>query len=424
MKKGIIIVLIIFTIALIQIQYQNVRTSTEINLNNQSGEYSNIEQVTPKITYTSTSPIYITSNSDFGTLSVPGNGTETHPYVITNKNITNSTVNPIYIENTDAYFKISSCLLDSEDWIHDVISLLNVSNGLIEENLIKNGLHGIILNSGCRDIVIDENTIINNSNAGIGHINSFNNNITNNDISLSGFKYSTSGIASSNINSGSSIQQGGGQGVYLDPSNFTLISGNSIHHNEDDGITLEDSHNITIEDNCIYYNGFNVSSGSSTLRGPISYKIQQGGGQGVYLDPSHNNTIHLNIFFCNEQYGVWIEQGMNNTVTSNDFFTNNLTAVQARDDNTDPTYTNIFNDNFWSEYSSSNPYPIDGAANNNDSNPRDTILTKICITGPCPPTTDTSTTNGSNASSFSFNVLILSLLTVTLIVKKKPKFRR
>ena len=58
-----------------------------------------------------------------------------------------------------------------------------------------------------------------------------------------------------------------------------------------------------------------------TIQGSISFKIQQTGGQGIYLDPSHNITIHQNAISRNSEYGVSIQEGKNNTITFNDFIT-------------------------------------------------------------------------------------------------------
>ncbi|MHA1945559.1 MAG: right-handed parallel beta-helix repeat-containing protein [Candidatus Hodarchaeales archaeon] len=413
MKKSLVLLLIISTVVLIQINNQFVRTYAADDLDNNKGEYSRVKQATQEITYTDhpNGSVYISSNADFSKYYFD---LELDTYLLSNFSILNSTIETIYIENTNASFVISSCLLDSEDWNHDVISLTNVTNGRIENCTIKNGISGIKLDS-CTNITIDNNTIINNSELGIGHLNSQYNNITNNDISINGFNHSNPVGIGASIQGVSKVQQTGGQGVYLDPSKFVIVSGNSIHHNKHDGIHVVDSHNITINDNCINNNGLSVYSGSPTIQGPISYKIQQTGGQGVYLDPSHNITINQNVIMQNSEYGVWIDEGTNNTITFNDFIDNNGENSQANDNNTDTTYNNSFSNNYWSDYTGNgtDPYDIDGSANNTDNSPRTSILTKTCPT----------TTAGSTAG-FSFNIIMLVLLTITLIVRKNPRFRR
>ncbi len=413
MKKNIILLLIISTVVLIQINNQIVPTCAEDDLNSNTGEYLYVKQATQKITYTPhpNGSVNITSNADFSKYNFTLEG---GIYYLNEISIENSTIEPIYIENTNVSFEISSCLLNNVDRSHDVISLTNVTNGKILNCTIKNGKDGIKLSSNCTNIVIDENIITNNSKMGIGHYNSSYNDITNNDISYSGCNYTSPVGIGASIEGVSRVQQTGGQGVYLDPSKFVIVSGNSIHHNNYDGIHVVNSTHITINDNCIYNNGPSECPVSPTIKGPISYKIQQTGGQGVYLDPSHNNTIDHNVFLENSEYGVYILEGVNNTITFNDFIDNNGVTSQACDNNTDPVYGNFFDNNYWSDYTEPSPYLIDGVANNNDSNPRtgtDT-LTKTC----------TTTVRGS--AGFSFNVIMLVLLTVTLIVRKNPRFRR
>jgi parallel beta-helix repeat protein len=300
---------------------------------------------------------------------------------------------------------------------NDVISLTNVSNGLIQNCTIKNGYRGIKLSS-CTNITIDDNTITNNSELGIGHFYSEYNNITNNNISLNGCNDSvTVGIGAS-IQGVSGVQQTGGQGIYMNPSRFVIISGNSIYHNKHDGIHVVNSHNITINDNCIYNNGPDKCLVSPTIQGPISYKIQQTGGQGIYMNPSHNITVYQNVIFNNSEYGVYILDGVNNTITYNDFIENNGVSSQAYDDESDPIHANIFSDNYWSDHSGSGNYTIDGGAGNSDSSPRTgtNTLTKTC------PITITIPSEAS--PGFSFNVFILALFTIMLVVKKNPRFRK
>jgi parallel beta-helix repeat protein len=212
----------------------------------------------------------------------------------------------------------------------------------------------------------------------------------------------------------------------MNPSKFVIVSGNSIHHNKHDGIHVVNSNNITINDNCINNNGPGACTVSQTIQGPISYKIQQTGGQGIYMDPSNNITIDHNVISDNSEYGVYIDDGKNNTITSNDFIDNHGGTNQSKDQNNDTIYKNSFSNNHWSDYTGdgTDPYYIDGSANNTDSSPSNiSILTKTCPTTPT-PLPPSPTTTGAPTDGFSFNVIMLVLLTITLIVRINPRFRK
>ena len=94
--------------------------------------------------------ISISGNSDFqnqaSTNGWNGDGSESHPYSITNLNITNSTtIYPLLsISDTDVYFNITNSLFDGGLY---GIFLDNVTNGLILNNLVHSQITSIIITS-------------------------------------------------------------------------------------------------------------------------------------------------------------------------------------------------------------------------------------------------------------------------------------
>ncbi|MFX1284050.1 MAG: right-handed parallel beta-helix repeat-containing protein [Promethearchaeota archaeon] len=247
---------------------------------------------------------------------------------------------------------------------------------------------------------ISHNRIFNNSQDGIGLENSGHNIIELNDIYGNGAKYGGAPQSISDISYSIQRIAGGGNGIFLDPSNYNTISNNEIHNNSGDGIRIENSSYNLIWGNIIYNNG-GTNGGSPRGISDIRFSFQRvaGGGNGIFLDPCYyheisNNTIfnnrnngiylfesydisiYANIVFYNGLYGIFIDTGsLENTVSWNDFIGNNLEGTsQAYYES-----SNTFIYNYWDEWTSpdvepkdgyvDNPYPIDGELDNYDPYP-------------------------------------------------------
>ncbi|MFW9818143.1 MAG: ABC transporter substrate-binding protein [Candidatus Thorarchaeota archaeon] len=106
-------------------------------------------------------PIYIDNDDDFEAYEFPGSGEEGDPYLIESYYITADNVNLIHIKDTTAHFIIRKCKLDgiTQDW--KGINLKNVTNGIIEDNVIINNFHGIVLESS-NGTLISNNTLLYN----------------------------------------------------------------------------------------------------------------------------------------------------------------------------------------------------------------------------------------------------------------------
>ncbi len=95
-----------------------------------------------EISYDSHAPFNISSNGDFETQGLPGNGSITNPYLIQNLNITSTDFACIWIANTTSHFIIEDCLLSTSaegipfDQRVGALTLTNVSNGIVERNHI------------------------------------------------------------------------------------------------------------------------------------------------------------------------------------------------------------------------------------------------------------------------------------------------
>ncbi|GAG22909.1 unnamed protein product, partial [marine sediment metagenome] len=145
------------------------------------------------------------------------------------------------------------------------------------------------------------------------------------------------------------------------------LSGNIIFNCSSRSIALYYSSNNTLTFNTVY-NGTDV---------------------GIYLYRSENNNISYNIIYNNTDYGLSIAHdggfSDNNIVTWNNFVGNNL-GYPSR---TSQAYTeyhltmNNISSNYWSDWSGSGNYPIDGTANNEDPFPLgDPVLPTVTILTP------------------------------------------
>jgi parallel beta-helix repeat protein len=123
-----------------------------------------------------------------------------------------------------------------------------------------------------------------------------------------------------------------------------IVSNNTVGYNSLYGILLDTSRNTTISYNTI----FKTNSGGISLWG------------------AEHNTIAQNVVFNNVKEGIMIdESSKDNFMRFNDFLGNNVGKSQASDNGTN----NIFKNNYWSDWTGTGMYPIDGTKGNQDSSP-------------------------------------------------------
>ena len=112
--------------------------------------------------FTELSYLEINSDSDLEGLSLPGNGSDTNPYILSNNNFTGNSNNLLSIINTSKHIVISDNIFDGLSSEQTAISLQNVSNIHISNNSISDLAVGISANfTGNYNISIDNNTISN-----------------------------------------------------------------------------------------------------------------------------------------------------------------------------------------------------------------------------------------------------------------------
>ncbi|MFW9917670.1 MAG: nitrous oxide reductase family maturation protein NosD [Candidatus Thorarchaeota archaeon] len=131
-----------------------------------------------------------------------------------------------------------------------------------------------------------------------------------------------------------------------------------------------------------------------------------GGGYGIALSSSYSCEITYNKLSENLLYGIYLGQSDGNGIHHNSFLFNNNGETQASDDGShnlwyDPTGPE---GNYWSDYSGSGAYQIDGSAGANDSFP----LAHAPLYSPL--------ASSQGADSRAFGDLPLELLGLTILV--------
>ncbi|MHA1941430.1 MAG: right-handed parallel beta-helix repeat-containing protein [Candidatus Hodarchaeales archaeon] len=234
--------------------------------------------------YTPHDPIIITSNDDFGPngYDFPGSGDILAPYRIEYLNITNSSSHLISIRDTDVYFKIDDNLLNGINGVFNGIYLVNVTNGLINNNSVKFTSYGIYLDDSHRnDLIL--NRVYNNSNNGIW------------------LRYSTNNLLENNT------AYFNGNGISFTSSSNNAITFNDLFDNSKQGIAFHDSHYNTIFDNTVEYNGW----------------------RGILLSLSNHNQIKWNTVFGNIQEGIWLSNANSSNVDSNSVSQSGLDGIRV-----------------------------------------------------------------------------------------------
>ena len=306
--------------------------------------------------YIEQEPIRILNDSAFELYGFEGEGTLTDPFLIEGYNITTNTVAAIHVENTAKHFIIRNNILDGIDQSDNAIMLLNVTHGTIVNNQvyharainIEDSSNNTFIDNWITDCYEEFIVIFTNSNFSTIIGNLLNDSYTAAPIAL--LRTYNSIVFHNTLNNEVAT------GIYLDQSEDNTIIGNTITNCSSSGIQLYGSQNNGITENSI----FNCS------------------GDGIYLWRSSDNIVSYNNLYNNTDYGInVIHSGQfsdNNTITMNNFLDNNVGYI-AQDYRPSQGYTeyhlvaNNFTSNYWSDWSGTGNYSLDGIAHNNDSSP-------------------------------------------------------
>ncbi|UCE13131.1 MAG: right-handed parallel beta-helix repeat-containing protein [Candidatus Heimdallarchaeota archaeon] len=199
------------------------------------------------------------------------------------------------------------------------VFLFNCTNVLIADQTISNTYMGVSA-VFCSHLTISNNTL---------HDNRW-------GINLHHYTNKTTLINNTGYNNRGDIF------LYLTYDN--MVCNNRVGNNSLYGITLEASENTTISNNIVFKTNLH----------------------GIHLWGAENNTIAQNIIFDNLKDGIITDElSKYNFVQFNDFSRNNAEGSQAVDNGSN----NVFAHNYWSDWTGTGTYLIDGTTENQDSSP-------------------------------------------------------
>lgn len=331
-----------------------------------------------------------------------GNGTWSDPYIIKDIELNGQQAQGgFYISNSIVPFIIRNCtVLNSTE---TGINLLNVENGLLDNNNCSNNKEGILLvNSNFTTIKsneLNENYYMKYSwdcgGRGLSLENSCHNNIINNTIHNTGIFGQGNGIRLSTNSNNNTIENNeiinSRVNIYVFNCKFNTISENYIFGTYQ-GLKLYNSENNSILSNSIVDNY-----------------------EGVSLRLSDNNKIFTNLFHKNGWFGLGLDECFDNLIYNNNFTENinqqTMTPLNAEDKRGNNIWDNGSLGNYWDDYNGldiddnkigDTPYFISGSSNSKDNYP-------IWDDGIDPPDIIISSPENSEAfglSAPSFNITV------------------
>jgi len=258
-----------------------------------------------------------------------GSGTVGDPYIIRD-HVFNGYLN---IKHSRKHFQILNCEFNDNTY---GMWLLNVSNGLIEDNDISNALFGFDIMSSSH-IEFRNNNISLLGNTGI--LAQFSNNLTfysnilNNKI--------TDGIRLNNLEDG-------------------ILEGNTLNDNNRYGIMIVDSESLTITGNEINGNQWGIyCDGISDNSSITGNTLDKNTVYGIWLlGNSDNNTIFDNIINENIDTGIYIAGSSDGNLLYRNFFWEN--GRHAFDDGSNNDWNSTTIGNYWDNHTGPDSSPIDG----------------------------------------------------------------
>jgi parallel beta-helix repeat protein len=278
--------------------------------------------------------IYVLDNWSLTNQTYPwcsGSGTYSDPYIIENVTTTSNIQGGhcIMIQNSEDYFTIRNCTLSTTAALPTRygIALINVQNGTIIDNQIKNNAgSGITLTTGCENTTVIDNEITGNTYRGVYVTNNNKNNIILNNISNNGRNgIYLDGVSNYNITTNDITNNGVSgtyYGIYGVNSNDNIIHDNDILRgsNQESGIYFFsncDDNNITSNTIDNHFNeGVHLISGSERNR--IEGNDMTLNNYGIIIEgTSEDNQILGNSLTRNSNRAIYIHTSNNTIIRDN-----------------------------------------------------------------------------------------------------------
>ncbi len=335
-------------------------------------------------TYTPHNPIEVTNDMELAAVAVSGSGTVVDPYVLEGWTITTTGTDGISITGTTAHFIIQNCWVEAgSSWPYMGINITSVAPRTVTifNNTCQNNYYGIVIYKSA-NVSLDSNLCTKNNRNGITLHKS--GNVIFNDNTCTQNNY---------------------RGIDLWDSGYATLSKNLCSQNYDAGLYLSYSGNSILNDNTCAQNHH----------------------RGIYLEHSSNITLSNNILIDNTGYGISLGRGCeDNTIHHNSFLNNSQGATQASDDGSINQWYDSATDegNYWSDYSGSGAYQIDGDAGATDPYPLDEYPNLQPTTTPTITPSTTPTTTEQNGLIHGFQAIYsldLLLVIVLYTISKRSK---
>lgn len=202
--------------------------------------------------YTPHAPIHIEGDADFIAANGVGGGTGTQadPYVIEGWEIDASTEDGITIRATGVHFVIRDVYVHSAGLNQKAISLIEVSNGSLENAVLWNNMLGARI-ADSENITITGGDYSDSDFHGV-----YADNVAN--LTIDGLNASSNGRfgiwihrASNSLLTGNSVSSNLKTGVYVEFANNVSVIGNSVSGNDLHGLRIRSSENVTIANNSV-----------------------------------------------------------------------------------------------------------------------------------------------------------------------------
>jgi parallel beta-helix repeat protein len=380
-------------------------------------------------TYTDHAAIWINGNSDFLVQAVAenwtGDGSEGNPLTITGYRIDDTTTECIKLENVYLHWVISDCLLEGGPPDVTGLSISNVSNGEVSNNIIRDrniAISGVLGIVNCSFI---GNQLYDNAQNAIKVLNGMadcaisGNYLDNN---LGNQMWITGGFNDSVISD--NTVQGGNNGIRINGCLRSIIQGNTICETVIEPIMLPLAMNVTVSGNTILSpntNGIMLSGDNHVIS---SNNVDNCSGYGIYLASGDFGAVHDNIVSNCTDYGLRLSATTaNTTVEENVFIDNNAGGCQVLDDGEDNEFCyNHFNDWVSPDEDLDNvvdeAYCLDGDAENTDLYPL------VDPDGGIPVTTTTGTTDPTGIPMGALPILAIGVVIAVIVVVLVMKQRR
>ncbi|WP_321423208.1 chitobiase/beta-hexosaminidase C-terminal domain-containing protein [uncultured Methanobacterium sp.] len=244
------------------------------------------------------------------------------------------------------------------------ICLDGATGNNITGNNVTGNQEGIFAANSAAGNRISQNTLSNNHGNGVNIIQGTGNTVTNNTISNNGVIGIFVQLSSSTTVNGNLVAGNGWSGICLDRATLTNITGNNVTANQEGLFIVASDQNIINFNNVTgnTYDGISIlQSSNSTLKGN---SVKNNTYSGVFIQNSSQNTIQSNTFSANGWSGVCLDHASGTNATLNNFVNNPEQALAVGGSG------NSFNSNYWSDWNTTYPRPIDGDNNITDSNPK------------------------------------------------------